>query len=80
MPGACQCANAVHRALEHNRGASPLIFNKNQYMVLSLLLLSLNRQWTADGLLLFKSRVVGFGSELTTNSTGESGLCYVPAD
>ena len=48
--------------------------------VLSLLLLSLNRQWTADGLLLFKSRLVGFLSELTTNSTGESRLCYMPAD
>ena len=29
---------------------------------------------------LFKSRLVGFVSELTTNSTGESGLCYMPAD
>ena len=29
---------------------------------------------------LFKSRLVGFVSELTTNSTGESRLCYVLAD
>ena len=57
-----------------------LSWTKMAYMLLSSLLLSLNRQWTADGLLLFKSRLAGFLSELTTNSTGESGLCYMPAD